>query len=105
MAAGRRARQIGRFSSPSNRKFLQRQRLNRRRSIRSSNESLCGISFRAVTRHDPFAQDLVRRFHRVPADGEFLLAGVLSEEFQAELKILEFLRAISANWFGLFKAS
>jgi len=36
---------------------------------------LCFRAFRAVTRHHPFAQNLVRRFHGVQVNGEFV--GVL----------------------------
>src|SRR5581483_4863261 len=47
----------------------------------------------SITRHHPIAQHLVWRFHRVRVDCEFLAAGILGNQFQPELIILEPLRA------------
>src|SRR5437667_4152882 len=78
-------------------------RLDRLRTGRCDRSRSCLGTFRAVTRHHPFAQNPVRSFHGVQVNGEFLLAGVLSDEFQAELKILESLRAQVSNRFGLLQ--
>src|SRR5213594_3832804 len=54
-----------------------------------------------VTRHHPIAQRLVRRLRRGAIEGELLLAGVLRDELQPELKVLEAGRAQVAHWHGL----
>ena len=43
----------------------------------------------AVAGHDPIAQNLVGLLDCVGVDDEVLLTGVLGDEFQAELKVLE----------------
>src|SRR5213593_4082212 len=61
------------------------------------------LRFSPVASHHPVAQHLVRRLDHIGIDSEFLTAGILSNEFQAELKILELLRAQIANRPGLLK--
>src|ERR1051325_3077418 len=47
----------------------------------------------AIASHDPIAERLVRRFHGVLVNRERLPARVLGDEFEAELVVLELLRA------------